>query len=69
MKAVGSQLIILNVIVIFKRFLEGSILVVVKDYYYLVAEGARLERQEDQATDIILYEITKDRTKICPCWR
>lgn len=35
-------------------------MVVVKDYYYLVAEGARLERQEDQATDIILYEIIKE---------
>lgn len=55
----GSHWIILNVIVIFV-FLEGNILVAVKD----VVEGVRLERQEDQETDVRLYEITRDRTKI-----
>lgn len=55
----GSHWIILNVIVIFV-FLEGNILVAVKD----VVEAVRLERQEDQETDVRLYEITRDRTKI-----
>lgn len=55
----GSHWIILNVIVIFV-FLEGNILVAVKD----VVEGVRLERQEDQETDVRLYEITRDGTKI-----